>query len=103
MAYTVLICDDESLERQVLKSIIENSDLPLKIAGEAKNGIEALDLSKKLKPDILLIDIKMPGKDGITAGAEIKEVCPKCRTIYYTYDEFEYVKRHFKWVQWNIY
>lgn len=94
MAYTVLICDDESLERQVLKSIIENSDLPLKIAGEAKNGIEALDLSKKLKPDILLIDIKMPGKDGITAGAEIKEVCPKCRTIFITaYDEFEYVKK----------
>jgi len=36
MAYTVLICDDELLERQVLKSIIENSNLPLKIVGEAK-------------------------------------------------------------------
>jgi predicted RNA binding protein YcfA (HicA-like mRNA interferase family) len=38
MAYTVLICDDELLERQVLKSIIENSNLPLKIVGEAKRS-----------------------------------------------------------------
>ncbi|MGI5859800.1 MAG: response regulator [Tepidanaerobacteraceae bacterium] len=94
MAYTVLICDDELLERQVLKSIIENSNLPLKIVGEAKNGVEALEQSAKLKPDILLIDIKMPGKDGITAGAEIKKVCPKCKTIFITaYDDFEYVKK----------
>ncbi|MCG1013026.1 response regulator [Tepidanaerobacter sp. GT38] len=94
MEYTVLICDDEVLERQVLKSIIESSNLPLKVVGEARNGIEALEQSEKLRPDILLIDIKMPGKDGITAGAEIKKLCPKCKAIFITaYDEFEYVKR----------
>ncbi|MFY9499652.1 MAG: response regulator, partial [Tepidanaerobacteraceae bacterium] len=94
MEYTVLICDDELLERQVLKSIIESSDLPLKVVGEAKNGIEAVQQSEKLKPDILLIDIKMPGMDGITASAEIKKSCPKCKSIFITaYDEFEYVKR----------
>lgn len=94
MAYTVLICDDELLERQVLKSIIENSNLPLEIVGEAKNGVEVLEQSAKLKPDILLIDIKMPGKDGITAGAEIKKICPKCKTIFITaYNEFDYAKR----------
>ena len=94
MVYTVLICDDELLERQVLKSIIESSDLPLKVVGEAKNGIEALEQSEKLRPDILLIDIKMPGKDGITASAEIKKSCLKCKSIFITaYDEFEYVKK----------
>jgi len=94
MEYTVLICDDELLERQVLRSIIEGSDLPLKVIGEARNGIEAVQQSEKLKPDILLIDIKMPGMDGITASAEIKKQCPKCKCIFITaYDEFEYVKK----------
>lgn len=94
MEYTVLICDDELLERQVLASIIESSDLPLKVVGEARNGIEAVEQSEKLKPDILLIDVKMPGKDGITASAEIKKSCPKCKSIFITaYDEFEYVKK----------
>lgn len=94
MLYTVLICDDEMLERQVLKSIIESSNLPLKVVGEAKNGIEALEQSEKLRPDILLIDIKMPGKDGIVASAEIKKNHPKCKSIFITaYDEFEYVKK----------
>lgn len=94
MAYTVLICDDELLERQVLTLIIKNSDLPLKIIGDAKNGFEAVEESTRLKPDILLIDIKMPGKDGITAAEEIKKIHPKCKTIFITaYDEFEYAKK----------
>lgn len=97
MAYKVLICDDELLERQVVTLIIKNSDLPLEIVGEAKNGFEAVKQSKKLKPDILFMDIKMPGKDGITAATEIKKFHPEGQTIFITaYDEFEYAKKALK-------
>lgn len=97
MAYTVLICDDELLERQVLTLIVKNSNLPLEIVGGAKDGFEAVNLSRKLKPDILFMDIKMPGKDGITAATEIKKFHPEGQTIFITaYDEFEYAKKALK-------
>lgn len=97
MVFTVLICDDELLERQVVSLIIKDSNLPLKVVGEAKNGFEAVEQSRKLKPDIVFMDIKMPGKDGLTAAAEIKKFHPDSKTVFVTaYDEFEYAKKALK-------
>lgn len=97
MEYKVLICDDEPLEREVLSLIIERSNLPFKTVGEAKNGFEAVEKAEKLTPDVVLMDIKMPGKDGLKASEEIKNLLPNTKIIIITaYDELEFVKEALK-------
>ncbi|MGB9975677.1 response regulator transcription factor [Thermovenabulum sp.] len=97
MEYKVLICDDEPLEREVLSLIIERSGLPFKVVGEAKNGIEALEKAENLKPDVILMDIKMPGKDGLRASEEIKNILNNVKIIIITaYDELDFVKEALK-------
>jgi len=97
MEYKVLICDDEPLEREVLSLIIERSNLPFRTVGEAKNGFEAVEKAEKLNPDVVLMDIKMPGKDGLKASEEIKNLLPNSKIIIITaYDEFEFVKEALK-------
>ena len=56
------------------KSTLENFDLPLTVCAEAKNGLEALEKTKELKPDILLVDICMPKLSGISFLEEIKKL-----------------------------
>jgi len=97
MEYKVLICDDEPLEREVLSLIIERSKLPFRTVGEAKNGFEAVEKAEKMNPDVVLMDIKMPGKDGLRASEEIKSLLPNSKIIIITaYDEFEFVKEALK-------
>ncbi len=56
----------------------------LELVGEAKNGFEAIDLSKKLKPDIILIDLVMPGKTGIETIRELKTLDPNINILVLT-------------------
>ena len=65
----VLIVDDESLIRMDLRDIIESCGH--EVVAEGTNGVEALALSKKHKPDIILMDVKMPELDGIEAARQI--------------------------------
>ncbi|ABP66438.1 response regulator receiver protein [Caldicellulosiruptor saccharolyticus DSM 8903] len=67
---TFLIVDDSPMWRKVIKRFIEEK-LGGNIVGEAKDGIEAIVLYKKLKPDIVTMDIEMPNLDGIKALEEI--------------------------------
>ncbi|MBU1862721.1 MAG: response regulator [Candidatus Omnitrophica bacterium] len=61
----VLVCDDAPVIRLMLKDILQDSGYT--VVGEAKNGIEAMQKFKELKPDIVTMDIIMPEKDGIDA------------------------------------
>jgi len=89
----VLVVDDEHLERQAIPLILDQASATFKVVGEARNGNEALRLSVELKPDIILMDIKMPGMDGLTAAREIKKALPAVAIIFLTaYDEFDYAK-----------
>ncbi len=63
---SVLVVDDSLVFRRFLRDIFENTD-SIEIIGEAKNGIEALDLILKAKPDVILMDLEMPVMDGMTA------------------------------------
>jgi DNA-binding NarL/FixJ family response regulator len=90
MSIKVLICDDDSLIRESLKIL-----LPLKgdieIIGEGSNGQEAIDLCLKEKVDVALIDIRMPGINGVEAVKEIvKHTNTKC-LILTTFDEEDYI------------
>ena len=70
MTISVLIVDDDTLVRAGLRMMIETQD-DLLVAGEAANGDDAVTLARELAPDIVLMDIRMPGTDGIEATRRI--------------------------------
>ncbi|MCA9400485.1 MAG: chemotaxis response regulator protein-glutamate methylesterase [Candidatus Omnitrophica bacterium] len=71
----VVLADDSPFLRQVLKDALQNSN-KIKIVGEAKNGKEAIELVKTLKPDILILDCEMPVMTGLEALRRIMDECP---------------------------
>jgi len=79
----LVIADDHVLMLESLKVFIEQDD-NFKIVGEAKDGKEAIHLCKKLYPDVILMDIKMPDMNGIEAAKEIKKEMPKIKVIILT-------------------
>lgn len=79
MAKRVLIVDDAAFMRMLLKDIITKAGY--EIAGEAANGVEAVEKFKELKPDIVTMDITMPEMNGIDAIKKIKEFAPDAKII----------------------
>ena len=79
MAIKVLFCDDSSFMRTILKGIILKE--PYQLAGEASTGMEAVAQYKKLKPDLVTMDIVMPEMDGIYAVKEIRAFDPEAKII----------------------
>lgn len=97
--YKILIADDEYLERKALGIILkERSGIKdIEIVGKAAKGEEAVELAVKNKADIVFIDIKMPGMNGLQAIKKIKAELPEARFVILTaYDEFEYVQEALK-------
>jgi len=83
---TAIIADDEKQLRLHLKNKLNQIWPELEICAEAENGIEAVKLAKKYKPDIAFLDIKMPGKSGLEAAGEINTIC---RIVFITaYDRY---------------
>jgi two-component system chemotaxis response regulator CheY len=70
MATTVLIADDSEFMRNLLREILEEDH---EIIGEAENGVEAVDLYLEHRPDLVMMDIVMPIRDGIEATGQIKD------------------------------
>ena len=75
----VLIVDDAAFMRMMIKDILEKNDF--EIVGEANNGIVAVDMYKKEKPDVVTMDITMPDMDGIEAVKQIKAFDPNAKII----------------------
>ena len=74
----VLVTDDDNFVRKSIISLIElNSEI--QVIAEAATGIEAIELVEKLKPDVILMDIRMPELDGITAAQIIKQKFPEIK------------------------
>ena len=84
----ILIADDHTMFRESLKQVI-NSKPGYKIIAEAGSGDEVIDLAGKFLPDIILMDINMPGKNGIDAAREIKQKWNKIKIIIITMLENE--------------
>jgi DNA-binding NarL/FixJ family response regulator len=88
----VLLADDQTLMRQGLR-IILSTEPDLDVVGEAKDGREAVALARRLRPDVILMDVRMPGIDGVDAAQELRaEGGPKI-ILLTTYDEDELVRR----------
>jgi DNA-binding NarL/FixJ family response regulator len=86
----VLVADDQQLVRAGFKLIID-SEPGMTVIGEARDGLEAIDLARKRAPDVVLLDIRMPGMDGLTAARQIIEQT-ECRVLLLTtFDADEYV------------
>jgi DNA-binding NarL/FixJ family response regulator len=83
MTIRVLLVDDQALIREGLAIILE-AQPDIKVAGQAADGHEAIDLARRLQPDVILMDIKMPRLDGIQATRRIKEDLPTTPIIILT-------------------
>jgi NarL family two-component system response regulator LiaR len=79
----ILIVDDHDIVREGQRALIE-SEPGMELVGEAKDGIEAVDLASRLQPDVILMDLHMPKKDGIEATTEIKCENPESRILVLT-------------------
>ena len=79
MAKNILICDDAAFMRMMIKDILTKNGY--NIAGEAENGLKAVEKYAELKPDLVLMDITMPEMDGIEAVKEIKKINPSAAVI----------------------
>ncbi len=77
---TVVIADDQTLFREGIKDLLEN-EKALEVVGEAADGVEALRMVKKLKPNVILLDIKLPHMDGIEATRQIHKDCPDTNVL----------------------
>ena len=87
----VLIADDHTILRQGIKALLDNQ-LGIEVIGEAKDGREALTLIERLLPDVILMDIAMPGLNGLEATRRIKKKFPKIKVLVLTmYTNEEYV------------
>lgn len=76
----VLIADDQTLFREGIKDVLTGEKW-ISVVGEAADGEEAVALAKKLKPDVVLMDIKLPKMDGITATKNIKKTEPNINIL----------------------
>ena len=83
MAIRILIVDDHTVVRHGLRMFLA-LDPEFEIIGEATNGVKAVELTQQLRPDVVLMDLLMPGMDGIAATAEIRRALPEVEVIALT-------------------
>ena len=92
----VVIADDHALLRDGKKALLGLAD-DIEVVGEAADGRAAIEQCRRLKPDVVLMDIAMPGLGGLEATLELKREVPNARVLVLTqYDDREYVQRFLK-------
>lgn len=87
----VLIAEDDYLVNKMITGMVE--ELGFVVAGQAANGRQAVDLTCSLRPDVVLMDVKMPDMDGLQAAQHIQELCPTPVVVLTAYDTPELVAR----------
>jgi YesN/AraC family two-component response regulator len=91
--YSILLADDEKMELETLTDYVRWDTMGIKVAGTAKNGREALELTRKLDPDIILTDVRMPIMDGLEFAKRAKQLSQRVKIVFLSgHDEFQYIK-----------
>jgi len=91
----VLIADDAPAMRAALRGLLEDHDLP--VIGEAADGIQAVAMAAQLQPDVVVMDVRMPGLDGLQATKRITGAHPNIRVVVYSVfdsDETRHAAHH---------
>ncbi len=92
----VLIADDHALVREGIAAILKLSD-EIEVVGQASDGLEAIEKTRKLQPDIIIMDINMPKLGGLETTIEIKKMWPETKILVLTqYEDKEYITRFLK-------
>lgn len=79
---TVIIVDDNDMMRGILRGMLRGEEY--EVIGEARNGVAAVDIANRLKPDIICLDVMMPEKSGLDALCEIKAARPETEVVMIT-------------------
>lgn len=82
MTERILVVDDHPLTRDALASLLTQGGFD--VVGEAADGVEALDLALELQPDLVLLDLSMPGLDGLAALPRLRTAAPGCEVVVLT-------------------
>jgi len=87
----ILLCDDQAVIRDGLEMLL-NLEKDMQVIGSASDGAEAIELAAQKQPDLILMDLKMPGTNGIEATREIRARFPEIKILVLTtYDDDEWV------------
>ncbi|MBI5383944.1 MAG: response regulator transcription factor [Verrucomicrobia bacterium] len=84
----VVITDDHALVRAGLRALL-TAQPDLEVVGEASDGVVVVDLCRRLAPDVVLMDLTMPGRGGISAIQDLRETCPAAKILVVTMHEDE--------------
>jgi len=82
MAERILLVDDHPLTRSALAGLLTQHGFD--VVGEAADGEEAVEAAARLEPDLILLDLSMPGLDGLSALPRLREAAPKCEVVVLT-------------------
>ncbi len=92
MSIKILVCDDHQVIRTGLASLFAGTEI--EIVGEADSGKEALKQAQKFKPDVVLLDIRMPDGDGLATLEKLRAKVPESKVVMLsTYDNPTYIAR----------
>ena len=91
----ILLADDHSVVRRGVRTLLESRP-GWEICGEASNGWEVVELAKKLRPDVVVLDISMPELNGLAATRQIRKSAPDAKVLIFTLHDSEQMAREAK-------
>jgi DNA-binding NarL/FixJ family response regulator len=86
MPSRLLIVDDHEVVRKGVRLLFANSD-SIEICGEAQNGMEAVRMVTELSPDVVILDLSMPGMNGFETAAKLRSIAPSVRIVFFSVHE----------------